>query len=342
MKAWWNDNLAGFEFADPWFLLLLLLIPGIAIIKGKWHGSAAIGYSSTSLLRKLGNRRGGRGGWFAHLLLYLALGSLAVAMARPRNGKSFTSVHPSGVDILLALDVSRSMLAEDFTIGGERVSRVAAVRHVTESFIANRPNDRLGLMGFAGQPYLVSPLTLDHEWLLENLERVKIGLVEDGTAIGSAIASGTRRLKDRESKSRILIVLTDGENNSGKVSPLTAAQAAAALGVKVYTIGAGTRGTAPYPFQDQFGRVHYQRIRVNIDEDTLRKIAEMTGGVYFRATGSKSLEEIYREIDKLEKTEIEVSLYREYKELFNWFLTSGFALLGLSMTLEQTLWRRLP
>jgi Ca-activated chloride channel family protein len=243
---------------------------------------------------------------------------------------------------MLVLDVSRSMLAEDFTIGSQRANRLEAVRQVTQRFIEERPNDRIGLVAFAGRPYLVSPLTLDHDWLIKNLDRVQIGLVEDGTAIGSAIASGANRLKNKDSKTKLIVLLTDGDNNAGKVMPLTAAEAAKALGVRIYTIGAGTRGNAPYPVTGPFGQTRYQSIPVQFDENVLRQIASISGGEYFRATDTRSLNEIFAEIDKLEKSTIEVEKITQYEDLFPWFIMAGLAFLFVEIVGSQTVWRRLP
>jgi len=330
-----------FGFANPWLLLLLLTLPIIAILRGAKGAAPAVIYSSLAPLRDLGrSRRSKAGGWLTSLLLF-ALGALIVALARPQQGRTLTHIEASGIDIMLALDVSKSMLAEDFTIGGQRANRLEAVKQVTEKFIQGRPNDRIGIVAFAGRPYLVSPLTLDHDWLLQNLERIRIGLVEDGTAIGSAIASASNRLKDRESKSRIVVLLTDGDNNAGKVSPSTAAEAAKALGIKVYAIGAGTKGYAPYPMQ-VLGRTTYQNVKVEMNEDALKEIAKITEASFFRATDSKSLGEIFEEIDKLERTTMQMSHFKEVRELFPWALGLGGALLTLHILLGQTWWRRLP
>jgi Ca-activated chloride channel family protein len=330
-----------FTFAQPWLLLLLLALPVLAIWRGARGAAPAVVYSSLEPVRTLGRpRRAKAGGWLLTLLL-LALGSLIVALARPQMGRTLTHTEASGIDIMLALDVSPSMLAEDFTIGGERVNRLEAVKKVTEEFIAARPNDRIGIVAFAGRPYLVSPLTLDHDWLLQNLERLKIGLVENGTAIGSAIASSANRLRDRESKSRIVVLLTDGDNNAGKISPATAAEAARALGIKVYAIGAGTRGFAPMPVPFG-GRTIYQNVQVNVDEETLQQIAKLTDAQYYRATDTKSLAQIFEAIDKLEKSTVELSQYKEVRELFPWFVGAGGALLGLHLLLGLTVWRRVP
>ena len=334
--------LSGFAFAHPWVLLLLLLIPLLAWLKGKFGGTAGVTFSNTAMLAKIGNRRRSRAGAFLAALTYVALAFFIVALARPQLGRVTTRVQATGVDIMLVLDVSRSMLAEDFTIGNRRANRIDAVKLVTQQFIRERPNDRIGLVAFAGRPYLVSPLTLDHDWLIRNLERLRIGLVEDGTAIGSAIASAANRLKDKEAKTKLIVILTDGDNNAGKVQPLTAAEAAKALGIRIYTIGAGTEGEAPFPLTNQFGRTVYRNVLVKFDEKTLQEIAAMTSGQYFRATDTNSLRTIFGEIDKLEKSKVEVEKTAQYRDLFMWFLIPGLACLALEILLSQTVWRRLP
>jgi len=301
-----------------------------------------VAFSSTEALRLLGHRRRSRSGAFLAALSYVALASFLIALSRPQLGREITRVQASGVDILLVLDVSRSMLAEDFSIGASRANRLEVTKKVTEQFIRKRPNDRIGIIAFAGRPYLVSPLTLDHDWLIQNLDRLQIGLVEDGTAIGSAIASAANRLKDKDAKTKLIVLLTDGDNNAGKVMPLTAAEAAKALGIRIYTIGAGTVGEAPFPFPDAFGRTVYRNVPVDFKEDTIRDIAKITNGTAFRATDTKSLEKIFAEIDKLEKSKVEVEKIAQYRDLFPWFLGAGIAFLSLEILLSQTLWRRLP
>ncbi len=331
------------SFVNPGLLLLLLALPFLALLQGGRGAAPAVVFSSLRPLHALGRVRRSRiGGWLTTLLLF-ALALFIVALARPQMGKTISKVEASGIDIMLALDVSASMFAEDFTIGGERASRLEVVKQVTQKFIEERPNDRIGITCFAGRPYLVSPLTLDHDWLLQNLERVKIGMVEDGTAIGSAIASAANKLtKVKDSKSRIVVLLTDGDNNAGKVSPATAAEAAKALGIKVYTIGAGTKGFAPMPMQDPFGRRVYRNMRVNVDEETLKKVAELTNAQFYRATDTKTLEQIFAQIDKLEKSTVELTQYKQYRDLFPWLLASGFGLLALQLVLAETVGRRLP
>jgi len=332
-----------FVFAQPWLLLLLLVLPLLAILRGARGAAPAVVFSSLAPLAVLGKRRrASAGGWQTSLLL-LALALFIVGFARPQAGRTLTHVEASGIDIMLTLDVSRSMLAEDFTIGLERANRLEAVKQVTEKFIAGRPNDRIGITAFAGQPYLVSPLTLDHDWLLQNLERIQIGLVKDGTAIGSAIGSASNRIRERDAKSKIVVLLTDGDSNAGTVPPKTAAEAAKALGIKVYTICAGSKGYAPMPMHDPFsGRTVYQNVRMPVNEEALKEIAKITDAQFYRATDTKSLTQIFEEIDRLEKSTSQLSQYKEYRELFPWFVGVGSVLLLLGLALGETIWRRLP
>ena len=345
----WHD-LTGFGFAQPAWLWLLALPALLALRTGRVGGAPAVVYSSTSVLAHIGRPRAARAGAWSGTLLALATAAGVIALARPQLSNSFTQVEASGIDIMIALDVSKSMLTEDFQIGGNRASRVDAIKEITQRFIDARPNDRIGMLAFAGRPYLVSPPTLDHSWLIENLDRVKIGLVEDGTAIGSAIVSAANRLKNREAKSRIIVLLSDGDNNAGRVNPNTAAEAAKALGLKVYTIGVGTNGIAPFPevdrfgnfVTDMFGRPVYQNVQVEFDEKCLSDVATVAGGHFFRADSSKALEDIYAQIDTLEKSTVKLNKYREYHDLFQWFAGTGVACLGAYLALSQLLWRRLP
>lgn len=334
----------GIAFANPWWLLLLLLIPLLAFLKGMQGGAPTLVFSSTEALRTLGRRVQSRAGQFLTGLRFLALAALIVALARPQKGTSLSHVEASGIDIMLVLDVSGSMKAEDFTIGSHAAARIDVVKKVTEQFIEARPNDRIGIIAFAGRPYLVSPLTLDHGWLLQNMDRVKIGLVEDGTAIGSAIASAANRLRgDKNAKSRVLILLTDGDNNAGKISPATAAEAAKGIGAKLYAIGAGSDGEAQMPTgqRDVFGRMIYQTVPP-LNAEGLKEIAQIGNGQFFRATDTRSLEHVYAQIDKLERSTFEMKQYRQYRDLFPWFLALGAGLLLLQTVLSQTIWRRLP
>ena len=330
------------QFLQPGWLWLLLLLPLIALWRGRRGTVAAVEFSSAETARQVARETRSRVGRWLPLLPLLALGLFVVALARLQFGRATTEVNASGIDMMLAIDVSGSMQSLDFKVNGEPVDRVGVVKSVVSKFIDERPNDRLGLVEFAGAPYLVSPLTLDHDWLQQNLERVKVGGIEDGTAIGSAIAMCANRLRNEPSKSKVIVLLTDGENNMGKVSPLMAAEAAKALGIKVYTIGAGVRGEAPMPVKDQFGNTRMVMVKSDVDEDTLGKIAQETGGQFFRATDTDSLKHIYAQIDQLEKTTHTVKKFEHHSELFAWALFPGLLVLGSALGLEQTRFRRLP
>ncbi|MFA6357949.1 MAG: VWA domain-containing protein [Candidatus Omnitrophota bacterium] len=275
-------------------------------------------------------------------LRILAVILIIFALSRPQSPVADSKIQSEGIDIVLAIDCSTSMLAEDFKLGGQRQSRVEVVKSAVKDFIAGRKNDRIAIVAFAARAYTVCPLTLDYGWLLDNLERVKTGLIEDGTAIGSGIATSLNRLKEAKAKSKVVILLTDGRNNTGKISPMTAAEAAKALKIKIYTIGAGSKGPVPYPVKDFFGNTVYQPVQIDIDEDTLIKIADSTGGKYFRAQDTEGLRKIYKEIDGLEKTIIEDKGYLEYNELFTVFLILGLAVLLLDIILSNTILRKIP
>jgi Ca-activated chloride channel family protein len=222
------------------------------------------------------------------------------------------------------------------------VNRIDIVKDAVRDFIKARSNDRIGLVTFAARAYTVCPLTLDYNWLLGNIDRIRAGMIEDGTAIGSGIASSLNRLKDTKAKSKVIVLLTDGRNNAGKISPLIAAEAASALKVKIYTIGAGSKGLVPYPVKDMFGRTVYQPVEADVDEATLTKIAEITGGKFFRATDAQSLKNIYKEIDQLEKSPIEYKGYLEYNEVFRSFRIPGLVFLLLEIVLTHTYFRKVP
>ena len=329
-------------FAHPWFLLLLLALPALAWWQGRPGTRPAFLYSSNELLNGLASTPTSQAGSMLLALRWLALFVLIVALARPQLVESETSIKASGVDIVIAVDLSGSMESEDFVLKGQRVNRLDIAKDTLQQFIKKRPNDRLGIVAFAGRAYVASPLTLDHVFLLANLDRLRIGMIEDSTAIGSALATCVNRLRELKSKSKIVILMTDGQNNVHKIEPLAAAEAAAALRVKVYTIGVGTRGMAPFPRQDMFGRKVYQNIQVDIDEKTLQTIADKTGGRYYRADSTDTLRKIYADIDQLEKTEAEVKRYVHRIELFPWLVWPGLALLLLEIALGNTVLRKLP
>jgi Ca-activated chloride channel family protein len=275
-------------------------------------------------------------------LRWLAVTFLIIALARPRIGEGEVTIKASGIDIVVAMDFSMSMAAEDFELAGKRANRVDALKDVLHGFIDKRQGDRIGLVVFAGRSYVAAPMTLDHGFLLQRLDQLKLGVIEDGTAIGAGLSAALNRIRDLPSKSRIVILMTDGQNNAGKIPPMTASDAAQALGVKVYTIGIGTRGVAPYPQRDVFGNTRYVPMQVDIDEELLRKIADRTGGKYYRATDTAGFRQIYEEIDRLEKTEAEVKKYQRYHEVFSFFAIPGFVLFLMEIVLGHTVWRKLP
>jgi len=329
------------RFASPWLLALAVLIP--LVLRARRHArDAAVRFPSLAALRAVAPAGAGRRRIILVGLRALALGLIVVALARPQLGSAQTRIHREGVDVVLAVDVSGSMLAEDFTLGSTRASRVDVVKSVVKEFVAARPEDRIGLILFAARPYTQCPPTLDHGWLLQNLDRAKVGMIEDGTAIGSALATAVNRLRPSTAKGKFIVLLTDGENNAGTITPQTAADAAAALGIKVYTVGAGTRGLAPYPTQDFFGNKVYRPMQVDVDEPMLKKIAMTTNGRYFRATDTASLRDVYSEIDRSEKTAFEAPEFLDYRELYPWLAWPALALVLVEVGLAETVLRKLP
>ncbi len=329
------------RLATPWALLLLALLP-VVVFAHRRAKRSGLRFPLLGTFRSTGTGRRAKLHWLPDALRLVAAALIVAALARPQAEKAESRMHTEGIDIMLAVDVSGSMLAEDFSLNGERANRLAAVKEVVEEFVKERPGDRFGLVLFAARPYTQCPLTLDHGWLLENLDRAKVGMIEDGTAIGSALATAVARLEASDAKSKIVILLTDGRNNVGKISPDTAAEAAKALGYKVYTIGAGTRGVAPYPTRDIFGNKVYQPIRIDIDEETLNRIATVTGGKYFRATDTSSLRKIYAEINEMEKSPAQGLRYLDYDELYPWLAFPALFLLVVEGLLAKGMLRVLP
>jgi Ca-activated chloride channel family protein len=330
------------RFLQPEWFWLLALLPIVMLWRGRRGPVAAIEYSDVSLAREVARGSRSRIGRFLWLLPVLAGALMIVGLARPQRAHSRTEVSANGIDIVLGLDVSGSMQALDFLVDHQRVNRIEVVKSVVSKFIDERSDDRIGLIAFAGAPYLVSPITLDHDWLQQNLERVTVGAADDGTAIGSAIAAGVNRLRLTPAKSKLLILLTDGVNNTGKIAPLAAAEAAKAMGVKIYTIGVGVRGYAPFPVRDAAGNTQVIRAKVDVDEKTLQAVAQETGGKFYRATDTDSLQKIYEEINRFEKTAQTVQKFERTEELYPLALIPALAILGLSLTLQQTRLRRLP
>jgi len=330
------------RFLQPEWFWLLALLPIVMLWRGRRGPIAAIEYSDVSLAREVARGSRSRIGRLIWLLPILAGALMIVGLARPQRAHSRTEVTANGIDIVLGLDVSGSMQALDFFIDHQRVNRIEVVKSVVSKFIDERTDDRIGLIAFAGAPYLVSPITLDHDWLQQNLERVSVGAADDGTAIGSAIAASVNRLRLTPAKSKVVILLTDGVNNTGKISPLAAAEAAKAMGVKIYTIGVGVRGYAPIPVRDAAGNTQMIRAKVDVDEKTLQAVAQETGGKFYRATDTDSLQKIYEEINGFEKSAQSVQKFERTDELYPWALIPSLAVLGLSLTLQQTRLRRLP
>jgi Ca-activated chloride channel family protein len=330
------------RFLQPEWLWLLALLPIVLLWRGRRGPVAAIEYSDVSLAREVARRGRSRIGLLIWLLPILAGALMIVGLARPQRAHGRTEVTANGIDIVLDLDVSGSMQALDFQIDNRRVNRIEVVKSVVSKFIDERPDDRIGIIAFAGAPYLVSPITLDHDWLQQNLERVAVGGADDGTAIGSAIAASVNRLRLTQAKSKLVILLTDGVNNTGKISPIAAAEAARAMGVKIYTIGVGVRGEAPIPVRDAAGNARLIMAKVDVDEKTLQTVADETGGKFYRATDTDSLQEIYQQINRFEKTAQTVHKFEHTEELYPWALIPALGILGLSLLLQQTRLRRLP
>jgi len=325
-------------FANPELLFLLLLVPGMAV----WYyyrlhrkesdvrfstlePFAMVKYSMKERLRHL-----------PFILRMLAVALVIIALARPQSTSKGENIYSEGIDIVLALDISGSMLAEDF-----QPNRIEAAKNVAQDFITGRTNDRIGLVIFSGESFTQCPLTVDYDVLKSLIKPLKSGMIEDGTAIGLGLANAVNRLRESKAKSKVIILLTDGVNNRGEIDPITAAQIAQSFGIRVYTVGVGTIGEAPYPVQTPFG-IRYQMMPVEIDEKVLQQVAEMTEGKYFRATDNKKLRSIYQEIDRLEKTRIEVRSYRRYTELFYLFIMAALALLTADIVLSTTWLRKLP
>lgn len=329
---------SGITFAYPWILYFLILVPLLPAWYW-WKGKKlqpSISYSSLKVFSGVPASLKERLRHLPIILRTLAILLLIVALARPQSFNSGQNIYTEGIDIAMVLDISGSMLAEDL-----KPNRLDAAKNVIDDFVKDRTSDMIGLVIFSRQAFTQCPLTVDYGVLRNLLSQVKTGMIDDGTAIGNAIADGVNRLKDSKAKSKIIILLTDGVNNAGEIDPLTAAQIAKSFGIRVYTVGVGTRGEAPYPVQTPFG-TRYQMVPADIDEVMLTKIAEMTDGAYFRATDNKTLADIYNKIDKLEKTKVEITSYREAKELFYNWLGAGILLIFLEIALSKSVFRKIP
>ncbi|MBQ2448149.1 MAG: VWA domain-containing protein [Bacteroidales bacterium] len=324
-------------FAHPYyFLLLLLLIPAILwyVLKRKQR-YASLQVSNTFAFKQMPKTWKQRCQHLPFVLRCLVFSLVVVVLARPQSVDSWQNTSTEGIDIVVALDISTSMLAEDL-----KPNRLEAAKSIASSFVADRHNDNIGLVLFAGESFTQCPLTTDHAVLMNLFGSIQCGMIEDGTAIGLGLANAVSRVKDSQAKSKVIILLTDGTNNRGDIDPLTAAELAKTFGIRVYTIGVGKKGKAPYPFQTANGVV-YQNVEVNIDEEPLKQIASLTGGVYFRATDNATLAGIYQEIDQLEKTKMQVREYSKRQEEFRPFALAAFLMLLIEILLRQII-RSLP
>tara|TARA_B100001013_G_scaffold166965_1_gene100064 strand:+ start:89 stop:1066 length:978 start_codon:yes stop_codon:yes gene_type:complete len=324
-----------YRFEDPQILILLLAIPAFVYmyVRRRRQRSAAIRYSDVESLKRADVRHTGRNRHVLFALRIVALAALVVAFSRPQSGVTSETMNTEGIDIVLAIDVSSSMLAEDL-----EPNRLEAAKAVAAEFIQDRRDDRIGLVVFAAEAFTQVPLTLDYSVITDLLGQMESGMIEDGTAVGMGLATAVKRLQASDAESRVVVLLTDGRNNTGEIGPVTAGQMAQALGVRVYTIGAGGLGMARVPV----GGGRYASVEVDIDEASLREVAETTGGQYFRATDREGLSQVYREIDALETTEIEVENFTSYGELFYYPLAAGLLLLLFEVGLGQSVLRTLP
>lgn len=327
------------RFANPHLLwLLLVLLPAAALYVYRCRkGGAAIRISTVAGTEGIPRTAKYYLRHIPFILECLGVALLVVALARPQSSEYGSTSRTEGIDIVLAIDVSGSMLARDL-----KPDRITAAKEVAAKFINDRINDRIGLVIFAGESFTQSPLTTDKSTLLNLLSQARIGIVSDGTAIGSGLATAVNRLRESDAKSKVIILLTDGVNNAGQIMPVTAAELAANYGIKVYTVGVGTVGMAPYPTMDVWGNITFRPAKVEIDEEVLTQISSQTGGEYFRATDNRSLAEIYDHINKLETTEIESNDYTRYTELFGTFALGALGLLALGFLLQALWLRRLP
>ena len=325
-------------FANPiYFLWLLVLIPMIGWyiwkqrqMQASMRLSSSEGFQQAPKTYKIYLRH------LPFVLRMIAIALLITALARPQTTNSWNKSTTEGIDIVLSVDISTSMLAEDL-----KPNRLEAAKDVAASFINGRPTDNIGLVVFAGESFTQCPLTTDHAVLQNLLKDIHCGMIEDGTAIGHGLATSVSRLKDSQAKSKVIILLTDGTNNRGEIAPVTAAEIAQAYNIRVYTIGVGTKGQAPYPFRTSIG-IKYQNVPVDIDEPTLTRIAQITGGLYFRATNNAALKEIYQEIDQLEKTKMSVQEYSKKQEEYLIFVLLGFCFFLLEFLIRHTVLRNIP
>ena len=332
-------EIGSYSFAHPWMLWLLLLIPFLVF----WHFGKQKKKRSTLILSSLEGlpKKNGRGkARFIPILFWFRMFSIAfiiIALARPQTYNINEQINSEGIDIVLSIDISGSMLAQDL-----KPNRIEAAKKVAEEFITSRLTDRIGLVTFSGESFTLAPLTTDKNILLHQLKNTQVGQLKDGTAIGMGLGTAVGRLENSKAESKVVVLLTDGENNSGLIDPITALEIAKSYKTRVYTIGVGSKGTAPFPFQTVDGQIIMKPVPVQIDEDLLKKIAKETGGKYFRATNTNALRKIYKEIDKLERTEVDIASFKRYSEKFFPFAFIGIMLLFIEILLRFTWLRSFP
>lgn len=330
--------MTGIHFAYPGVIYLILLIPLMA----GWYIFRQLKITPTIQISGIQPFKGSPATWknylrhFPFVLRQGVFALLVIVAARPQSSNSWENVTTEGIDIIIAVDISGSMLAEDF-----KPNRLEASKSVATEFIAGRPDDRMGLVVFSGESFTQCPLTTDHAVLMNLFQGIQSGIIEDGTAIGLGLATAVSRLKDSEARSKVIILLTDGMNNRGEIAPVTAAEIAKTFGIRVYTVGVGSLGTAPYPFRTAFG-IQYQNVKVEIDEGVLKEISSMTGGKYFRATNNQKLKEIYQEIDKMEKSRIDVKEINTKTEEYQRYLFLALILLVIEISLRLAFFKRNP
>lgn len=325
------------QFKDPSYLILCLILPLIYFAVQKKKASS-IRFSSFQLLEPI---KSNKPNFWKRILMLARMGGLALiilAMARPQRVSAEREFEASGIDIMLALDISGSMLAEDF----KPVNRMAVAKEEAKKFIQGRQSDRIGLVVFAGKSYTQVPLTLDYDILMKLIDDVEIGMIKDGTAIGLGIANAVNRLRESDGKSKIIILLTDGDNNAGNIDPITAAELAKSFNIKIYTIGVGTGGLVPFPVEDPVFGKRYVQAKVDIDENTLKRIADITGGLYFSAKSPEMLASVYDRISKLEKSDFKIKEYSSFEELFPYFLIPGLLLIVVEIMFRNLFFAKIP
>lgn len=327
-----------FRFASPEYLWLLLLVPALFWWASRQKRSVIQFSSLREIKRAKGMQSAGLFLWIFRLLRAVGLALFVLALARPQEVEAEREYETKGIDIVISMDISGSMLAEDF----KPVNRMGVAKQEAIKFIRGRENDRIGLVVFAAKSYTQCPMTMDYEILIKLIEEVEIGMIKDGTAIGLGLANAVNRLRDSDAKSKIIILITDGANNAGNIDPITAAELAKSFGIKAYTVGIGRGGLVPFPVEDPIFGKRYVQAQVDIDFDVLKRIADITGGLFFPAADPKALADVYKQIDRLERTDVKVKEYTNFKERYPLFLIPGFVLLAVEIFVGKILFFKIP